>query len=160
MPLFRRKTKYDYRTDFLPQAGAFRHLERIAHLDKVVVREPKMDESTVVFLPYPKFHEPDYKSRGLVHPDFEDPTDSRSINPEQWLYAVEGVRYFGKNPVSLLFDNPEDSGFIPNEHHPVNMIYEAAIRTVKSKGVVNTPFGSNVSDEWDVLLNGSEQSKV
>ncbi len=154
MSLFRRKTKFDYRTDFLPQGGKFRHLDRIADLNKVVVREPKMDESTVVFLPYPDFSAADYKTANRVAPDLLDDTDTRSVGP--WMFAAEGVRYFGKNPVSLLFDNPDDSGFIPQEHHPVYMVYEAVFRAVKSKSVVTTPMGSSVSDTWDVLLNGQE----
>lgn len=157
MSLFRRKTKYDYKTDFLPQGGKFRHLDRIADLNKVVVREPKMDESTVVFLPYPKFEDANYKARRLVEDDLLDPLDSRSLGP--WLFPAEGVRYFGKNPVSLLFDNPDESGFIPTEHHPIYMIYDTVLRTVKSKSVVNTPIGSSVTDRWEIFLNGDKEAQ-
>jgi len=40
------------------------------------------------------------------------------------------------------------------------MIYDALMRTVKSKTLVTTPLGTSDSDKWEVLLNGLKDQKV
>lgn len=154
MSLFRNKKTYDFRTDFMPGGNAFRHLDRIIKPDIVQAREPKMNEdgTSVVFLPFPDFSDASYKTNNVVFEDRVDESDTRAYGP--WLFVAPGVRYFGKNPVSLLFDNPDDSGFIPTEHHPVYLVYETIYRAVRNKTVVDTPFGSSESDKWYELVNG------
>lgn len=158
MPLFGRK--YDYESDYLPQtANRFKHLERVAQPNRALVREPRMDGNgtTVVFLPYPDFEAPDYQAKGLVVPDraSDHPRDYGEPGTS-WLFGAEGVRRFGKNPVTLLFDNPDDAAFNPWEHHPVHLIYDAVIRTKRSRQMVPTPVGTSDSDRWQVLLDGDE----
>lgn len=157
MALFRTKKTYDFRTDFAPTGGKFRHLDRVIDPNLVQAREPRMEDdgTSVVFLPYPDFESGPRPT--AVAPDFRDDTDTRSYG--DWLLVGPGVRYFGKNSLTLFFDNPDDPGFIPNEHHPVNLVYETAMRAVKTKTRVETPFGDSFSDNWKVLLDGNKDSQ-
>lgn len=153
MPLFRKT--FDFRNDALPQyQNRFSHLDRVVQPGKATAREPEMNGgTTVVFMPYPAFDVEDYKTKGIVLPDRID-GEENNYNP--WLFYAEGVRKFGRTPITLLLDNPDDAGFVRTEHHPVHMIWEAVRRTVKSGIVVDTPFGSSESDKWAVLLDGDE----
>lgn len=150
MPLF--PAKFNFKDDALPQGhNRFRHLERIVQPGKADAREPEMkgNGTTVLLLPFPDFEDANYKANKAFAPDrYSD--EPRDYGP--WLFMAEGVRRFGKNPVTLLFDNPENYPF--TEEHPVYLIWDTVRRAVKNKTYVDTPFGSSDSDQWDVLVNG------
>jgi hypothetical protein len=160
MPIFGKK--FDFRNDAIPpERNRFEHLHRIVQPGVAVARTPEMsgNGTSVVFLPYPNFENKNYKKEADVKDDRNspEPRDYNVSDNEGWLFTADGVQRFGKSPVSLLFDNPDDAGFVPNEHHPVNMIYDVLFRTVKNKQTVPTPFGTSDSDRWDLLLNGDGQ---
>jgi hypothetical protein len=152
MPLFRKT--YDFRNDALGSTkDRFHHLERLVQPGRAIARAPEMknDGTTVVLLPQPDFDKPDYREKGLVLPDRRS-AEEANYNP--WLFYGPGVQRFGKNPVSLLFDDPDDAGFNPWDDHPVFLIYGALKNAKKNQLLIETPFGSSDSDRWTVLLDG------
>lgn len=155
MPIFGKK--FNFRDDAIPaERNRFQHLHRIVQPGTAIVRAPEMNGpgTSVVFLPYPNFENKNYKKDNDVLED-RNSTDPRDYSP--WIFYADGVQRFGKSPVTLLFDNPDDAGFVSSEHHPVHMIYDVLYKTVKNKNVVTTPFGTSDSDRWDILLNGDGQ---
>jgi len=138
-------------------SSRFKHLEKLIVPGKAIGRAPELAGTTVVFLPYPDFENPNYKKELAVLPDrlSDDPMDYG-----QWLFYADGVSRFGKNAVTILFDDPDDSNYIATEHNPVWMIYNAVERAVFAGQVIETPFGSSVSDNWEVLLKGDRKNRV
>lgn len=147
--------KYNYNDDFTSNNDKkYRHLDRVVNPNTAIVRNPRMDGegTTVVFLPYPEFDNPEYKTKGITVPDrLSD--EPRDYGP--WLFSADGVQRFGRTPVTLLFDNPDDAGFNMREHHPVQLIWDTVVSTVKNKLSPTTPFGTPESDSWEVILNGN-----
>lgn len=160
MPIFGKK--FNFRDDAIPaERNRFQHLHRVIQPGTAIVRAPEMGGSgtSVVFLPYPNFENKNYKKDNDVLEDrnSSSPRDYNIQNDSGWMFAADGVQRFGKSPVTLLFDNPDDAGFVLSEHHPVHMIYDVLYKTVKNKNVVTTPFGTSDSDRWDIQLNGDGQ---
>lgn len=151
--------KYNFETDLLPQSKAnrkFQHLDRVVKANAATVREPRMDNggATVVFLPYPDFDAKGYKAANQVLSD-RNSDEPRDYSP--WLFSAMGVRKFGKNPITLLFDTPDS---FPKSEHPIQLIWDTVKRTVATKQVVQTPFGSSESEKWKTVLDGDEANKV
>jgi len=136
----------------------FSHLNPIVVPNKAVARCPEMGGvgTTVVFLPYPNFENPNYKRERDVLPDrlSDDPGD---WGP--WMFAATGVWKFGPRNITYLFDDPDDAGFISSEHNPAHMIYEAAERAAKPDALIETPFGTSDTDRWGLLLNGGKTNE-
>ena len=159
MPLFGSGKKFDFRSDGLPpERNRFQHLDRVVQTGKAQAREPEMkgNGTTIVILPYPNFDNPNYLQTGAVIPDrqSEDPLD---YTP--WIFYADGIRRFGKNQITLLFDNPDRStGFNPVEDQPAVMIRDAVWKAVKSQQLIETPFGTSDSDNWNLLLNGDKDN--
>lgn len=143
---------YNFQQDAIPpEKNRFSALARLVKPGAATVRAPEMKGGTsIVILPYPNFENPNYKRENDVVPDRSEET---RFSPGVFFYA-DGVNKFGKSPVSLLFNNPDDAGFSPEEHHPAHMIYSVLMKTVKNKALVTTPFGTSDSDKWGVLLDG------
>lgn len=159
MSLFGKK-KFDPNTDLAPNSDrGFDHLSYVVQPGQAIPREPKMKGSggTVVVLPYPQFDVPDYKEKLLVHPDRPEQSETE-FGDQRWMFVCDGVRKFGKNSVTLLFDNPDDSGFDVREHHPVGLIVQAAWAAFKG-GMVSTPLGTSDSDGWYELLKGNDKKQ-
>lgn len=157
MPLFS-KSATTFRAGVKDLDGdRFKHIEKMIVQGKAVGRAPEMAGTTVVFMPYPNFDNPKYKEEVDVLPDrlSDDPMDY-----SRWMFYADGVSRFGKNPVTILFDDPDDSGFVPSEHNPVHMIYEAVDRALHAGQVIDTPFGTSESDNWRVLLKGDQDKKI
>lgn len=153
MALFR--TNFDFKTDGLPaERDPFRHLSRVVKPGTAVCREPTMNDggTTMMVLPMPDFQDPDYKTKGVVRPDrFSEQAGDFS----SWIFKADGIRRFGKTPVTLLFDDPEpSSGFNKYVDNPAWAIYDTMMNVVKAGQRIDTPFGSSDSDQWTVLLKG------
>lgn len=149
--------KYDPSVDLAPQQDrGFDHLNWVIQPGKAIAREPKMKSThggTIVVLPYPQFDVEGYRENNLVHPD-RPPDSETEFGDQRWMFIAQGVRKFGKNPMTLLFDNPEDSGFSIREHHPIGLIVDTAWKAKKGQ-MVSTPLGTSDSDLWLDLLLGN-----
>lgn len=140
------------------------HLARMIHpgvANRFMAQAPDLKAgSTIAILPYP-FDEEGHKLPGeQVMPDRwdADPENPRSYN--RWLFKAgdRGVTRFGRGWLSVVFDNPEDSGWNFDDDHPIQLIYRNASFVVndKTKTVAETAYGSSVSDDWRLLLKGDE----
>lgn len=156
MPLFR--PNFNFKNDGLPaERDPFRHLSRIVKPGMAQCREAGMKDggTTVVMLPAPDFQAPDYKTRFSVLPDrySEEPGDYSS-----WVFKADGIRRFGKNPISLLFDDPDPStGFDRYVDNPAYAIYNTLHDVIRGGITVDTPFGSSASDNWLAILKGESK---
>lgn len=157
MPLFSRNS-VSFRDGVSDSdSDRFKHLEKMIVAGKAVGRAPELAGTTVVFLPYPNFSNPNYAKELDVVPDrlSDDPRDYG-----RWLFYADGVSKFGRNALTILFDDPDDSGFVPSEHNPVHMIHDAVDRAIHAGQVIETPFGTSDSDRWEILLKGDRKNKV
>jgi hypothetical protein len=160
MALHDPKRKYNFAEDGLPpDSSRHSYLKRLIVPGKAQAFAPEMkgDGTTVVFLPYPDFEIADYAAQSRVLPDrISDQFNDFS----RWLFFApdKGVVRFGKNPVSLLFDNPGDAstGYIADEEHPIHLIYRSMYASVSKDILVETPVGTSASDDWSLLLNGNK----
>lgn len=154
--------KFDPNVDLAPaQDKGFEHLSWVVQPGKAIAREPKQKGSggTVVILPYPQFDVPGYKEKKLVYADRTAGVDDEpEFGYQRWMFVASGVRKFGKNSVTMLFDNPDDSGFSLQEHHPVGLIVDAAWKAFKGQ-MVSTPLGTSDSDKWNELLKGDDKKQ-
>lgn len=140
----------------------FDHLQRMIKPQastRFVMRGPEQKNggTTLVALPYPEFNDDGtVVAPGRVGDDRldKDPENPRTYN--RWLFKANdrGVTKFGNPFLSLLFDNPEDSGWNFDDDHPIQLIYKHINFAVRKKLEVETPYGSSSSDKWAVLLNG------
>lgn len=163
------KANYDVKEETWQTQEQFqdRHLLRLinpnlANSNRVTVRKPVMKHpgTTIVALPYPEF-DANGKPNGKVLNDRYDnnPSNPRSYN--RWLFRAgdKGVLQFGKQWISVLFDNPEDSGWDFDTDHPIQLISRTTRYAIKKNTDVQTPYGSATSDRWKVLLEGDEAAK-
>ena len=157
MPLFSKNNTGRNYLDNQNESYSFRHLDYIIKSNKVTARAPEMHSSgtTVVIWPYPNFDNPNYKKEKDVLPDRETMEDPRSYT---WIFHAEGVTKFGRTPITLLFDDPDDGGFNKSEHNPVYMIRDTVFRLQRATDDVETPFGTSRSDNWFGLLKPDEAS--
>lgn len=143
-----------------------KHLARMINADlansgRVVARVPEMKGgTTIAFLPYPEFPS-DGSKPTRVYPDRwdADPEKPRSYNNWLFIASDKGVVRFGKQWISVLFDNPDDSGWDYDNDHPIQLIARHTGFAVKKRINVETPYGSSSSDDWNVLVNGDESRK-
>jgi hypothetical protein len=143
--------------------SADRHLDRIGNAaligsGKLAVRMPEMNGGTVIVaLPYPaEFQDNGHAvNNGKVVKDRVRQDDPRSYN--RWMFKADdhGVVRFGERWISVLFDNPDDSGWNYERDHPIQLIADNVNRAVYRKNLIETPYGSSDSDDWFGLVKES-----